>query len=111
MNIFKHKILIIFFILSWVMLCGLECHWGAHDDDDNDDNLTETEILETRTYATVDTIYTTIMDVETDDGVILTCNLPAGVVLIVGDRVEIVIDFESNESRWVITHTKFFQKI
>ncbi len=113
MNIFKHKILIIFVILSWVMLCGLECHWPGGDDDDfgGGNDPAETEILETRAYATVDTIDVTTMDVETDDGVILTCDLPAGVVLIVGDRVEIVIDFESNESQWVITHTEFFQKI
>ena len=115
MNIFKHKILIIFVILSWVMLCGLECHWPGGDDDDfgdsNSSDPDEIEILETRTFATVDTIDTTTMDVETDDGVILTCDLPTGVVLIVGDRVEITITFESNESMWVITTSVFFQKI
>ena len=114
MKIFKHKILIIFIVLSWVILCGLECHWDADDDDNGNDNSNdpaETETLETRTYATVDTIDVTMMDVETDDGVILTCDLPTGVVLVVGDRVEITITFESNESMWVITTTEFFQKI
>lgn len=106
MKIFTNKYLILFIVLSWVMLCGFECHWPG------DGDLDETEILATRAYATVDTIDVTTMDVETDDGVILTCALPAAVVvLIVGDRVEITIIFESNESMWVITTTEFFQKI
>ena len=114
MKIFTNKYLILFIVLSWVMLCGFECHWPGDGDDDfgNGGDLDETEILATRAYATVDTIDVTTMDVETDDGVILTCALPAAVVvLIVGDRVEITIIFESNESMWVITTTEFFQKI
>ena len=115
MKIFKHKILIVFVILSWVMLCGFECHWPGDGDDDfgngNSSSLDEPEIIETYAYATVNIIDATIMDVETDDGVILTCDLPTGVVLIVGDRIEITIIFESDESMWVITTTEFFQKI
>ena len=113
MKIFANKYLIVFIVLSWVMLCGLECHWPGGDDDDfgNSSDPDETEIIETQVYATVDTIDTTTMYVETDDGVILTCDLPTGVVLVVGDRVEITITFESNESMWVINTTEFFQKI
>lgn len=106
---------IIFIILSWVMLCGLECHWpgdgggassgtGAGTDD-------PPETLSTTTEATVLTIDATTMDVETDDEVILTCDLPSGVVLIVGDRIEVTIDFESDESMWVITGSEFYQKL
>lgn len=99
----------IFIILSWVMLCGLECHWD--DDDDDVSDPVETQTLSTRADATVITIYTTVMDVETDDDVIFTCDLPAGVILVVGDRVEIEIDFESNGTQWVITGTEFYQKL
>lgn len=100
----------IFIILSWVMLCGLECNW-PDDDDDNSTDPAETQTLSTRADATVITIYTTVMDVETDDDVIFTCDLPTGVVMVVDDRVEIIIDFESSASNWVVTGTEFYQKL
>ena len=114
MKTLTYRISSILIILSWIMLCGLECHW--HGDGDNGDGTGTSasepiENLSTNTDATVVTIDATTMDVETDDSVILTCDLPTGVVLIVGDRVEIVIDFESDESQWVITNTEFFQKL
>ena len=102
-----YKTLSILLILSCIPLLGLECHWGG---DDDDDNPAATETLSTRAEATVYTIDVTTMDVETDDDVILTCDLPTGVVLIVGDRVEVIIDFESVESMWVITGSEFYQK-
>ncbi len=112
MKTLTYRISSILIILSWVMLCGLECHWpGDSDNGDNTDTSETTEYLSMNTEATVVTIDTTTMDVETDDSVILTCDLPTGVVLIVGDRIEITVTFESNESMWVITTTEFFQKI
>ena len=101
-------------IMSYVVICGLECSW-MHDNSDDDggtgDDPVETEIMETRAYATIDAIDVATMDVETDDGVILTCDLPSGVVLAVGDRVEIIIQFESNESQWIITDVEYFQRV
>jgi len=110
-----YKILSIPLILSFTILCGLEGPWPGDDDSSGSSASTSAndpiETLSTTTDATVDTIGVTTMDVETDDGVILTCDLPSGVVLVVGDRVEITINFESNESMWVITGTEFFQKL
>ena len=51
------------------------------------------------------------MDVITDDDVVLTCDLPSDPVLIEGDRVEIIIDFESLDDNWVMIDVQFDQKV
>jgi hypothetical protein len=106
MKIFTHKFLIVFVVLSWIMLCGFDCHWS----DDNDDPA-DTKTINTTSIATVDVIYATDMDVITDDDVVLTCDLPISPVLAEGDLVYIIIDFESLDDNWAIITVEFDQKL
>ena len=116
MKNFIHKILIILVILSSIMLLGLECHWGDKDDDVGDvgDDPADIKTLSTTAIATVDVIYATEMDVitVTDDGVVLTCDLPTSPILVEGNLVKIIIDFESvDDNNWVIIDVQFDQKV
>jgi len=48
------------------------------------------------------------MDVITDDDVVLISDLPSDPALIEGNRVEMIIDFESPDNNWI--NVQFDQK-
>ncbi|MBA7604093.1 hypothetical protein ES703_11211 [subsurface metagenome] len=109
------KILTLMLVLICIMTSACDFGWGwVGDDDDDDDETLVVETLSTTAIATVVEIYTIehdYMDVVTGDGVVLTCDLPGDPVLIEGDIVEIIINFESPGYCWTIIDVYFDKKI
>ena len=108
------KILTVLLVLICIMICACDVEWigwGGDSTETEPESESEPETISTNVTATVDVIYATEMDVITDDDVVLTCDLPSDPVLIEGDRVEIIIDFESLDDNWVIIHVQFDQKV
>jgi len=105
------KFLTILLVLICVIISACDVEWVGWGGDDNDESTTTVEALSTKTTATVDVIYATEMDIVTDDDVVLTCDLPTAPVLVEGDLVYIIIDFESLDDNWVIIDVEFDQKI
>ena len=106
----KHKNILtalLFLICIIISVCDVEwVGWGGKDDDPEP----EPETISTSAIATVDVIYATEMDVITVDGVVLTRDLPSDPVLVEGDLVEIIIDFESLDDNWLMIDVQFDQK-
>lgn len=106
------KILTVLLVLICIMICACDVEWiGWGGDSTETEPGSEPETISTSVTATVDVIYATEMDVITDDDVVLTCDLPSDPVLIEGDRVEIIIDFESLDDNWVMIDVQFDQKV